>query len=274
MSRIDKAIEHASRSKESVSLSRNIELDKPVKCGIHSIDNAGYASFEVLENNNPMLPTLADPGGFAAEQFRKLRALVIRKTQGEKTRNRLMVTSAAPGEGKTLTALNLAIEMARMPTYSVVLIDTDLRNPQLHKMLGVGSRAGLVQYLRGETSLEGILDKVGLGNLTLIQAGERVEAPLELLSSSRMKILIEELGSRYPDRYVLLDSPPVLPFADTRVLCEMVDSTIYVCREGHSSLTQIQQGLEALSEFDLLGIVCNEMSMSTRSDYGQYFGYQ
>jgi protein-tyrosine kinase len=215
---------------------------------------------------------LADPNGFAAEQYKKLRSVIIRKTNQKSFKNTLLVTSAVAGEGKSITSMNLAISLARAADYSVVLVDTDLRNPQLHLMLGIDPEFGLVHYLRDGVRLENVMHKVGLGNLCLIPAGEQVADPIELLTSKRMHNLIEDLKIRYHDRYVLLDTPPVLPFADLRVLGEMVDHILFVCREGYSNLTQIEEGLEAVSDFNLLGLVCNDISMSKKMDSSYYYG--
>jgi len=274
MSRIDKAIELAARGKTDAP-PQGTELSAQTRSSEgHSLADAGFGRLEPRQIDHPMLVSVTDPNSYAAEQYKKLRALVLRKTRGEPFRNTLLVTSAVPGEGKTLTTLNLAISLARTPDCSVVLVDTDLRNPQLHRLLGVKTEFGLVDYLRGKVRLEETLVKVGLGTLTLIPAGEKVDDPLELLTSKRMRQLIEELGARYHDRYVVLDTPPILPFADLRVLGEMVDGILYVCREGYSAMGQIAQGLEALSDYALLGIVCNDIHITTQPDYGQYLGYR
>ncbi len=271
MSRIDKAIELAANKKQGAVFSGKQEPMQrdPVD---HTIASAGYDQLAPMPINDPLFAPLVDPGGFAAEQYKKLRAMLIRKTNRETFENCLLVTSAVAGEGKSLTTMNLALSLARATDYSVVLVDTDLRNPQLHRMLGLEPEFGLVHYLRDGVQLEDIMHKVGLGNLCLIPAGESVQEPLELLTSKRMRALMTEIKGRYHDRYVLLDTPPILPFADVRVLGEMVDNTIFVCREGYSNRDQIKQGLEAMSDFSLLGIVCNDMRLSAEMDYSNYYG--
>ncbi len=271
MSRIDKAIELATKKKRGERLLAEYQEPEqhPEK---HTLTAAGYAHVKSIKVDNPLLVSLSDPSGIAAEQYKKLRSLILRKTNLETFKNSLLITSAVPGEGKSLTTLNLALSMARAADYSVVLVDTDLRNPQLHLMLGIEPKFGLVHYLRDGVPIEKVMHKVGLGNLCLIPAGERVLDPIELLTSKRMQTLMEELKCRYHDRYVLLDTPPILPFADLRVLGEMVDNIIFVCREGYSSKSQIEEGLEAVSEFNLLGLVCNDMTMSKKMDSSYYYG--
>ena len=272
MSRIDKAIELASKKKQCTAQSiAPLRMD-PRETEEHSIGAAGYDKVQSIPVDNPLFAPLDDPNGLAAEQYKKLRSLIIRNASRDDFKNSLLVTSAVPSEGKSLTTLNLALSLARATDYSVVLIDTDLRNPQLHQMLDIEPKYGLVHYLREEVQVEKIMHKLGLGNLCLIPAGEIVQDPLALLTSMRMKNLVRELKSRYQDRFIILDTPPVLPFADLRVLGELVDNVLFVCREGHSNLDQIEQGLEAVSEFNLLGIVCNDMTMAQNVDYSHYYG--
>lgn len=272
MSRIDKAIELATRKKQDANQSNDKPEPKHRDYAEHTIASAGYDLLEPIPIKNPLFAPLVDPGGFAAEQYKKLRAMLIRKTNLETFQNSLLITSAVAGEGKSLTTMNLALSLARATDFSVVLVDTDLRNPQLHKMLGLDPEFGLVHYLRDGVRLENIMHKVGLGNLCLIPAGESVQDPMELLTSKSMQALMGELKGRYHDRYVLLDTPPILPFADVRVLGEMVDNILFVCREGYTNRDQIEQGLEAVSDFSLLGIVCNDMNLSAKMDYSHYYG--
>jgi len=272
MSRIDKAIELATKKMEGQDARPIASKTAPTAPGHHQIAAAGYERLAPPPLNNPMLVPLSAPNGVAAEQYKKLRSLIIRKSGPDVFRNALLVTSAVSGEGKSLTALNLALTLARSNDYAVVLVDTDLRNPRLHLLLGLKPEVGLVHYLRGKVPVEAIIHKVGLGTLSLIPAGEQVDDPLELLTSKRMQSLMTELRSRYHDRFVLLDTPPILPFADSRVLGEMVDNVLFVCREGYSRIDHIESSLEALSECSLLGIVCNDASMSRQMDYSNYYG--
>ena len=273
MSRIDKAIELAARKKQVVDRHVDVPEPKPNELPYHQISSAGYGLIDQIPMDNPLFAPLSEPSGFAAEQYKKLRAMIIRKTHQETFQNSLLVTSAVSGEGKSLTTMNLAMSLARSTDYSVVLVDTDLRNPQLDQMLGLYPELGLVHYLRDGVPLEKVMRKIGLGNLSLIPAGERVQDPVELLTSKRMLELMEELKERYHDRFVLLDTPPILPFADSRILGEMVDNVVFVCREGYSNRDQIEQGLDAVSELNLLGIICNDMSLSSTIDYSHGYGF-
>lgn len=273
MSRIDKAIELATKKLQGPNLppEEQAEMTRH-ESSSHSLAAAGFDRLAPLPIENPMIAPLVEPNGVAAEQYKKLRSLIIRKSGPDNFRNSLLVTSAVAGEGKSLTAMNLALSLARTNDYSVVLVDTDLRNPQLHRLLNIQPATGLVHYLRNEVPIEAIMHKVGLGNFCLIPAGEQLSDPLEFLTSKRMQTLMADLRGRYHDRYVVLDTPPLLPFADSRVLGEMVDNIVFVCREGYSNMVQIEEGLEAISEFNLLGIVCNDTRLSQGADYSHYYG--
>jgi len=272
MSRIDKAIELATKAMQEPALPPVTPKPEGVAPPRASLAEAGFDRLKPVKVDNPLFAPLADPNGMAAEQYKKLRSMLIRKISQNGFRNTLLVTSAVAGEGKSLTALNLALTLARAKDYSVVLVDTDLRKPQMHLLLGITPKSGLVHHLRDGVATEKIIYKVGLGNLSLIPAGEALDDPLELLTSKRMQALVAELKGRYPDRFVLLDTPPTLPFADLQTLGELVDNILFVCREGYSSLKQIEQGLAILLDYNLLGIVCNDASMAQSMDYSHYYG--
>ena len=214
-----------------------------------------------LDVQSPFLPTAqADHNLAVNEEFRKLRSHLIRMTRGEQVQNVLLVTSAVGGEGKTVTSLNLAVSLAQEYDYTVLLVDADLRKPTVHQLLGINPEIGLIQCLRGEAKLEQALIKTGLGKLVVLPTGGTVENPVELLSSSRMKEIVRELKERYPERYVLFDSPPLLPFADARVLYEVVDGMLFVVREGWAQIASVREALESCDGNKLLGVIYNDIS--------------
>jgi len=227
-----------------------------------------------LSVTSPYVPTaqsVRNPG--VNEEFHKLRSRLIRMTRGDRFRNTLLVTSAVSGEGKSISALNLAISLAQEYDYTVLLVDADLRKPSIHQYLGIDPEVGLVQCLSGEVTLDQALIKTGLGKLVFLPAGGIVENPVELLSSSRMKAIIQEVKERYPERYVVFDSPPMLPFADAQVLSESVDGVLFVVREGCSKIEAVRQSLEVLETGKLLGLVYNDSRNDSTSQQGRYAYY-
>jgi exopolysaccharide/PEP-CTERM locus tyrosine autokinase len=224
-----------------------------------------------LPVSNPFVVVPGSKNNPAAEEYRKLKSLVLRLTKGEKFLNTLLVTSAGSNEGKSLTALNLAIVLAQEYDHSVLLVDTDLRRPSLHRYLGIHPEVGLAHCLQDNVPVSRTLVKTGLGRLVVLPAGTAVADPVELLSSSRMKDIIRELKYRYPDRYVIFDSPPAAPFADAQVLGQVVDGVLFVVREGVARTNDIREGLGTLKGANLLGVVFNDASFSPGS--GRYYYY-
>ena len=195
------------------------------------------------------------------EEYNKLRSLVIKLTNKEQFNNTLMVTSTLDQEGKSLTALNLSIAMAKEYDHTVLLVDTDLRRPIIHKYLGISPEFGLIQCLRDNIPLSQALIHTGIGKLVVLPAGGILADPVELLSSSKMKNIILELKHRYPERYVIFDTPPILPFADAQVLSAGVDGSIFVVREGRAKAQDIKKAISALQETNLLGVVYNDVRL-------------
>lgn len=227
-----------------------------------------------LSVTSPYVPTVQTERNLGVnEEFHKLRSRLIRMTRGDQFRNTLLVTSAVSGEGKSVSALNLAVSLAQEYDYTVLLVDADLRKPSIHQYLGINPEVGLVQCLRGEATLEQALIKTGLGKLVFLPAGEIVKNPLELLSSSRMKAIVQEVKERYSERYVIFDSPPMLPFADGQVLSESVDGVLFVVREGWSKIEAVRQSLEVLETDKLLGVVYNNSRNDSTSQQGSYAYY-
>ncbi|MBZ0156123.1 MAG: XrtA-associated tyrosine autokinase [Alphaproteobacteria bacterium] len=256
MSRIEKALEKAVQLRDS-----RAESDKkPVftKERVRErIKESVFDAEESLTVDNPYVITLKDPGSPASEEYRKLKSMIVKITHQEAFLNALMVTSSLSWEGKTLTAMNLAITLAQEYDYTVLLVDADLRRPSLHGYFNIKPEFGLADCLTDEIDLGDALIKTGIGKLSFLPSGKKVSNPVELLSSQRMKELIAEMKMRYPDRYIIIDTPPLLPFAETHAISCMVDGVIFVVKEGKTSLQSIDDSMEILQQSRLLGIVYN-----------------
>lgn len=227
-----------------------------------------------IRYDNPLLATLNDPHSYVSEEYRKLKSAIVAGTSVGEFRNTIMITSTLGGEGKSITALNLAITLAQEYDNTVLLIDADLRKPMTAEYLGIRGDRGLSDYLAAGVKLSDLLIKTGIGRLSILPAGKPVANPVELLSSQRMKDLLAEIRHRYPDRYVIVDAPPALPFAEVRSLANIVNGIVFVVREGQSSLTNIEEAIGALNRNKILGIVFNEASaVGLSSKYGYGYGY-
>ncbi len=207
---------------------------------------------------NPLL--VAAHNGPIAEEYRKLKSILLQTTKKNGFQNTIMVTSSVSGEGKSITALNLAISMAQEHDHSVLLVDADLRNSSLGRHLGFESDRGLADCLVDGMDIGEALIKTGLGNLTLLPAGKQVANPVELFSSQKMKDLFGQIKHRYAERYVVFDSPPLLLCSEARLLGSMVDGVVVVVREGGSTLQNVTEALESLKDGKVLGIVFNSAS--------------
>ncbi len=224
-----------------------------------------------LEIENVLIATAREEKTVVVEEYNKLRSAIIALTKGDKAMNTLLVTSTASAEGKSMTSLNLAISLAKEHDHTVLLVDADLRRPSLHRYLGIKPEVGLVHCLRDQLPLEKALIKTGIGKLVVLPAGEAVKDPLDMLSSNRMKDIIRELKERYSDRYVIFDTPPALPFADAGVLSGMVDSTLFVVREGVANRDDLLKTLNDFKDHNLLGIVYNDAhAFMKKQDYYYY----
>lgn len=190
------------------------------------------------------------------ESYRVLRTKILHRTR-QKGGTTLMVTSALPGEGKTLTAINLSFTVAREFKQTVLLVDCDLRQQNIHKVLGIQSDKGLGDYILDHSSVEDLIIWPGVEKMTLISGGKTVEGSSELLGSPRMKDLVEEMKARYPDRFVIFDTPPILSAADALAFAPLVDYIIMVTHAGKTPLSDVKRALEMLPREKILGVVLN-----------------
>jgi capsular exopolysaccharide synthesis family protein len=195
------------------------------------------------------------PHDDAAEQYRTLRTRITQSENGH-ARRVIVVTSPAQGDGKSVTASNLALTMAQEFSRRIVLMDADLRHPGVHTLLGVSLEPGLADVLRGEVSLDEALVEIADFNLTVLPAGRPSDRPAELLGTTAMRRTLDALRSRF-DR-VLIDTPPVVPLADVGVLAPYADGVLLVVRAGATPKPLIERALASFDAGRLLGLVLND----------------
>jgi exopolysaccharide/PEP-CTERM locus tyrosine autokinase len=217
------------------------------------------------------LVSFFQPGSIVAEQFRKLRTVLFRSTL-ENPPKTILVTSSFSGEGKSLIAINLAICIAIELQSHALLVDCDLRNPTLSRWFGLNKSQGLSDYLLGKVELPDILVKTQVDKLSLICGGTSQENPVELIGSKKMEALIEELKSRYSDRYIILDSSPVLATTEPNVLDQMIDGILFVIRAGVTPRESAQQAVKLLKTEKIIGAVLNDMEFKSSGLHSRYFG--
>ncbi|MDA8327202.1 MAG: polysaccharide biosynthesis tyrosine autokinase [Nitrospiraceae bacterium] len=257
MSRIEKSLERAIEMRESLRKGPGKET---------RANTAAKADITKFEPGEPLISAEAvdrqivcirDPNSLVAEQYKKLRARIL-KSAGDSL-NTVMVTSSQIGEGKTITAINLAVAVAGQLDHTVLLVDADLRNPSVHKYLGMKPGCGLADYLRGDVKLSDALIKTGIGKLVLLPAGNPPVNPSELLSSEKMKGLVDEIKNRYSDRYIIFDSSPLLAAADSISLAGYMDGVLLVVQAGHTAPKAARKALSLIKGCRLLGAVFNNV---------------
>lgn len=221
------------------------------------------------------LISLLDPQCFESEQFKILRTNIFVPIAGKAPRS-LLVTSVAPGEGKSFVTANLAISVARAIDRHVLLMDCDLRRPTIHSLFGFGRVQGLSDYLTNGTSLPTLLQKTKVPKLTLLPAGKPPHNPAELLSSERMADLVNEVSDRYSDRFIIIDSPPPKLTAETFVLATQVDGIVLVVKYGSTPRDMVAELIAKMGKDRILGCVLNHFDVRTPGYryryYGKYYG--
>ncbi len=190
------------------------------------------------------------------ESFRRLRAQILHPTQGSSPRT-IMVTSSIPAEGKSFVCANLGVAFAHGLEQHALIIDCDLRRPSLSQLFGLNNDRGLSNYLQKDTDLFTLIKKTALDKLSVIPSGPPPANPSELLGSDKMRLLIDEMVQRYPDRYIFFDSPPMHAASETSVLAKHVDGIILVVRWGKSGREQVRQLVQAIGREKIIGIVFN-----------------
>ncbi len=229
---------------------------------------------------SPELMVIGRPGSAIAEQFRFLRSKLIKPESGRRPRT-LLVTSALQGEGKTFVASNLAATLAQGLDEYVLLVDADMRNPRVHKVFGYDRTSkGLSSHLTENLPLENVLRNTSVGKLTVLPAGEDIENPVELLSSTKMKSLIAEVRDRYPDRFVIFDSPPMELAPETLVLANELDGVYLVVKRAKTPRDLVSSTLERFQQDKFMGVILNGYEKQAKyykkykkNGYGRGYGY-
>jgi protein-tyrosine kinase len=210
------------------------------------------------------LVSLWTPNSPQAKRIDILRSQLLYPFHGEPPRT-ILVTSAVPREGKSLLVSNLAISFARGMQQFVMVIDCQLMEPRIHELLGVPLRPGLSDYLAGKATVPEIMHWTQVERLSVIPAGSPSHLSSELLATDRMGSLIEELRTRYQDRYIILDTPSVQAFDDPAVIARKVEGIVFMVQSGTTDREEVMRALSRLPEEKLVGIVLND-KLSTVSD--------
>ena len=211
------------------------------------------------------------------EEFSVIKRKLINNAFGPlskslKHSNLILVSSSRPGEGKTFTSINLALSIALEQDKTVLLVDTDVLRPQVAKTLGIENDLGLTDYLSSDNiDVQDIILSTNVERLKLITAGRAHHLSTELLASQKMADLAREFATRYKDRIVLFDAPPLLGVNETAVVAMMCGQAIIVLEENRSKLSEIEQSIALIPPEIAVGFVINKAHRTQIGDYG--YGY-
>jgi len=239
--------------------------------GSVSLDNLRYVHTRQFITDSKWLSTnriIAEQSDdIIADAYRMLRTKVLLKMRAHGW-NTIGVTSPGKGEGKSLTAINLAISIAREVNYTVLLVDFDLRRPMIHKLLGLSHHKGLSHYIHEDTPLEEILVHPSIERLVVLPGGDALRNSSELLSLPKIVNLIQDIKNRYQDRIIVMDLPPLLMVDDALVLAPYIDTILLVVEEGTTQPQSLNDAIELLGDnVNLLGTVLNKAEVNKKAYY-------
>lgn len=257
------------RTPEFLAIRAGTAAAAPVRLNIHP----GLLAETAIVPFNPApeshLLDLNNSHETPAEEFRTLRTR-LNHLQTLQPLHTVVVTSPSPAEGKTFTAVNLALAQAHLAESSVLLGDFDLRRPIIHNLFQVDRAPGLSDYLAGQCTFPQALRRIDGMNLYILPAGSPVKNPLELLNMRQAKALFEELPRSF--NWAVFDTPPLLFSADANLLATMADGTILVVKIGATTFDNVTRAMQSLCENNVLGIVANGARASELySKYTYYY---
>lgn len=221
----------------------------------------------------PEVVMLASPSSIQAERFRRLKVLLSNESGGSP--RVIVVTSPGPSDGKSLTALNLALAFAADKRGEVLLVDADLRLPTIGSFVSPRPHLGLSELLQGSTTEDHVILEVENACLKILPAGEPPRNPVELLSSPRTESVMTSLRKRFSQ--IIIDSPPVVPFTDADVIGAFSDGFLMVARSEKTSTSLFQQSLQSVTTKPILGTVLNDVTFHfadwNKRGYKRYHEY-
>lgn len=194
----------------------------------------------------------------ASEEYRLFKEKLLALQKSNSNMNMFLITSAMRNEGKTHVSCNLALSLAHEFDHTVLLIDADIRSPNCHRMLGIPRPEGLSDCLLRGKNFWDVLVHTGIGRLSFISSGSPVPNTAELFASNLMRDLLIEIKQRYSDRIILIDTTPILPFAETRSLSRIVDGVILVVRENITVRSHLEATMRLLQDSNFIGAVYND----------------
>lgn len=222
--------------------------------------------------------TPSAPRSFVADEFRVIKRPLISNAMGRGAAalahgNLIMVTSAVSGEGKSFTSVNLAMSIAAELDHTVMLVDADVARPSILRMLGLPDGPGLLDLLEGKAEMSGVLLKTNIDKLTILPSGTPHARATELLASDAMRLLLDDISRRYPDRIVIFDSPPLLLTTEARVLATQMGQVVMVVQADQTLQADVQHALATIESCPVKMMLLNKVRVEAKGKYGYGYGY-
>jgi protein-tyrosine kinase len=238
---------------------------KRVELDLTMLANAGFVAPNAPRNR-------------LADQYRVIKRPLIANAMAKGSQavthgNLIMVTSALSGEGKSFTSINLALSIAAELDHTVMLVDADVARPSVLRMLGQSSGPGLLDILEGKVDMASVLLRTNVDKLTILPSGSPHPKATELLASEAMKSLLEDMATRYPDRIIIFDSPPLLLTTESRVLATHMGQIVVVVRADHTLQSVVQSALSTIEACPVKMAVLNQARGDAEGSYGTGQGY-
>ncbi|MDP9128214.1 MAG: CpsD/CapB family tyrosine-protein kinase [Pseudomonadota bacterium] len=258
MDRLEKALDKARKLREVklpfTSGPHNMAPGAAAQSALHSLSANSVITDEAQLERRRILAHRTRSA--EADIFRILRTQVL-QVMSKSGFRALAITSPNYGDGKTTVSLNLAVSIALDLKQTVLLVDLDLRKPNLHEFLGLEPGAGLSDYLLHDKPLSSCIQRLSFDRLSILPAGKPLENSSEVLGSPKMAALAHDLKTRYPDRIVIYDMPPVLSQDDSIAFLPHVDAVLMVIRDAVTLTAEVKRCLDALSDSNVIGTVLN-----------------
>jgi capsular exopolysaccharide synthesis family protein len=269
MSKIQEALQKAKKTNQVNSSSSDNQQK-------NALENSSIATSipETITLNktilDPHLVVHLEPEGAIADQFRTLRT-IIRLSERTKQLQKIIISSPSQKEGKTTICLNLGIALAAESDTNVLVVDTDFRNPTIHKMLGLRISPGLYNLLAETSSFDQTIYHTGISNFHIIPAGKQLANPTDILNSNAMKEFLIRAANQYD--YILLDAPPIIPVPDATIFAEYTDGIILVVTAEQTRIPALSSALSLLEKanINVIGLILNKLR-SFSSEYRYRYG--
>jgi Mrp family chromosome partitioning ATPase len=228
-------------------------------------------SYAVAVGHRVLVPdTLVGVNSRVAAAYRMVRTRLLHRSRNHGLKS-IAITSPGPGEGKSLTTLNLALSLARDPTVNVFLLDLDMRSPSMCRYLGVQPPVELLAYFAGSRAAGEVFFSIGPKNLALAGSLASTDAASELLGSGRLEALLSYINSLCPNAIILLDLPPVLVTDEALLVAPRVDATLLVVAEGRTRRDSLARAVSLLAEFKCIGVVLNRATEALEDSAYYYY---